>query len=107
MITVYDYKGFEIADISEDLHSELMRYWTEEQDEFSKDIKLPVEGIDHYLCWITKDNCWDAIQAMETNTEGIKLFGQAFNNKEYALRWLAGEYDDTDELVEEDRKAGK
>ena len=102
MITVYNYKGLNVADISEDLHSELMKYWTEDK----KDIQLPVKDVFSYLCWIEEDKSWDAIQAMEMS-DGYHLFGEAFIHKEYALRWLANEYEDTDDLLEEDRKSGK
>lgn len=105
MISIYKYKELEVAEINEELHSNLMKYWTEDRDD-KENISMPVENITSYLCWIEKDKSWDAIQAMETNN-GYHLFGEAFNHKEYALRWLANEYDDTDELLEEDRKAGK
>ena len=99
---MYEYKGIMVAEISEENHTELMKYWTEEK----LDIQMPEEGVLSYLCWIEKENSWDAICAMKTEG-GYHLFGEDFVHKEYALRWLAGEYDETEELKEEDRKAGK
>ena len=99
---MYEYKGIMIAEITEDKHTELMKYWTEDK----KDIQMPVENVYSYLYWSEKDKCWDAIQAMETS-DGMLMFGEDFVHKEYALRWFAGEYDDTEELKKEDRKAGK
>lgn len=99
---MYEYKGLLFAEITKEEHTELMKYWTEEK----KDLQMPVENVFSYLCWFEKDKYWDAIQAMES-PDGFLLFGESFIHKEYALRWLAGEYDDTEELKEEDRKAGK
>ena len=99
---VYEYNGFEIAEINEELHSELMKYWDEDEE----DVSMPIENITNYLCWIEKDKTWDAICAMKT-PNGYSLFGEEFIHKEYALRWIAGEYEDTDELKEEDRKVDK
>ena len=101
MYRILEYKEIKVAEINEDLHSKHMRYWTED----NKNISMPAENITSYLCWIENDKSWDAIQAMKMN-DGYHLFGQAFRHKEYALRWLANEYDDTDDLVKEDRKAG-
>lgn len=103
-INAYEYKDLKVAEISEDLHTELMKYWTEDHDEFSNDIKLPVNGIYSYLCWIEKDKSWDAIQAMENKDGSIKLFGEEFKNKEYALRWLRNEYYDTRDLLWQDNR---
>ena len=105
MYEVYKYNGIELAEISEELHSELMKYWTEDRDD-KENISMPVENITSYLCWIEKDRVWDAIQVMKTNN-GYHLFGESFIHKEYALRWIANEYEDTNELLEEDRKTGK
>lgn len=99
MYNIFEYKGIKVAEISEDIHSELMEYWTED----NKNILMPVENVTSYICWIENDKSWDAIQAMETN-DGYHLFGETFIHKEYALRWIAGEYEDTDDLLEEDRK---
>ena len=103
-INAYEYKDLKVAEISEDLHEELMKYWEDEHDEFSKDIILPVNGIYSYLCWIEKDKSWDAIQAMENKDGSIKLFGVEFQNKEYALRWLRNEYYNIDDLLWEDNR---
>ena len=105
MSEIYKYNGIELAEISEELHSELMKYWTEDRDNI-ENISMPIENITSYLCWIEKDKVWDAIQVMKTNN-GYHLFGESFKHKKYALRWIANEYEDTDELLEEDRKAGK
>lgn len=99
-INAYEYKNLKVAEISEDLHAELMKYWTDED----KNIKLPVNGIYSYLCWIEKEKFWDAIQAMESNDGSIKLFGEEFKNKEYALRWLRNEYYDTYDLLQQDNR---
>lgn len=101
-MSVYKYKDLDIAEISEDLHTELMKYWTEDK----KDIQLPVENVFNYLCYVKEDKSWDAICVMKTN-DGFHLFGEEFIHKEYALKWIAGEYEDTDDLKKEDRKAGK
>lgn len=101
-INVYEYKDIKIAEISEDLHSELMKYWTEHYGEFTNKIKLPIDWISNYLCYIEKDKTWDAIQVMKNKNGDIKLFGEAFEHKEYALRWLRNEYYDTDDLLWQD-----
>lgn len=104
-INVYEHKGFYIAEIDEVLHSQLMKYWDEDHDniEFAKDIELPIKGVHMYLCYIEKDKSWDAICVMETD-KGVQLFGEAFNNKEYALKWLVNDYYDTAELLKQDRR---
>lgn len=93
----YEYNGYMVAEICEETHSELMKYWTEDK----KIMQLPIKDVDLYLCWEEKDKVWDAICALET-TDRFILLGESFIHKEYALKWLAGEYEDTDELKEED-----
>ena len=102
-MNIFEHKGFEIAEIGEEEHSELMRYWTEMEylEEEKNDIVLPDENIFNYLHF-TDDKFWDAICAMEMK-KGYHLFGQAFHYKKNALKWIVGEYDDTDELVEKDK----
>lgn len=104
-INAYEYKDLKIAEISEDLHAELMKYWDEEYEfEFNSNIKLPVNGIYNYLCWFEKNKSWDAIHAMENKDGSIKLFGEEFRNKEYALRWFRNEYYDTYDLLWQDKR---
>ena len=99
---IHEYNGFKIAEITEEAHSELMRYWTEE----SRDIELPDSNITDYICWIEKDQTWDAICAFK-GKDDVLMFGESFNNKEYAFKWIADEYVDIEELKEEDRKRAR
>ena len=100
---IHEYNGLQIAEITKAAHSELMRYWNEDEP---RDIVFPDENITDYICWIEKDQTWDAICVSKGKTE-LLMFGEEFNNKEYAFKWLANEYEDTDELKEEDRKRAK
>jgi hypothetical protein len=98
---IYDYNGFKIAEINEETHTKLMKYWTDDE----KIMQLPNRDSNCYLYWNEKDKLWDAIYAIEGSDTWI-LCGEDFIHKEYALKWLAGEFEDTDELKIEDRKAG-
>ena len=107
MIKVFEYKGIQVAEIDEVLHSGLMRYWIEDIDEvyekdYSTQIVLPDKNIFNYLYCSEKDKTWDPICVMEMN-DRYHLFREEFIQKEYALRWIANEYLYTDELKEEDR----
>ena len=101
-ITVYEHKGYNVAEIDETLHKNLMKYWDDTYEEFRNDIEIPVKDVYRYLCHIEKDNTWDAIYVMENSNGSISLFGEEFLHKEYALKWLTDEYYDTDELKNKD-----
>ena len=94
----YEYNGVKVAEIHTRVHSELMKYWTDNK----KDVQLPIDNVFCYLCWIEKDKVWDAICVMETK-DGLYLFGESFIHKENALKWVVGDYEDTDELIIKDK----
>jgi len=103
-VIVYEYNGYNVAEIDEILHKNLMKYWDGDYTEFRSDIEIPVKGVYRYLCYIEKDNTWDAIYVIENSDNEISLLGEEFHNKKYALQWLVDEFCDIDELKREDNK---